>query len=142
MLRFQIERLRAGLSEECFHRMLHAGEVRGCLLWIERSALLAVRKDCPPASQPPAPSPIPPAQIVTARTTLLPWIPVPPEDWPKWAVGVSYFADREDKGVGDTVARLVGPAGGGMFKAWYKETFGKTCGCERRQVEWNTRFPY
>ena len=52
------------------------------------------------------------------------------------------LAVPEDEGVGDTIARIVGPIGGNAYKVWFKATFGKSCGCTERQSAWNQRFPY
>lgn len=68
--------------------------------------------------------------------------PVPRAEWPAWAKTVSLLSKPQDVGVGDTVARTIGPATSETFKAWYQTLFKATCGCERRQAEWNARFPY
>lgn len=47
-----------------------------------------------------------------------------------------------DAGVGDTIARVIGPIGGERYKAWFKDTFGKTCGCTERQEQLNHIYPY
>ena len=62
--------------------------------------------------------------------------------WPAWALAVKALASPEDKGVGDTIARIVGPIGGNSYKLWFKATFGKPCGCTERQSAFNHRFPY
>jgi hypothetical protein len=72
-------------------------------------------------------------------------VPVEPLDpvlWPKWAKVVALLSRAEDLGVGDTVARVIGKPASAAFKAWYFGIFNKTCGCERRQAQWNTQFPY
>jgi len=51
------------------------------------------------------------------------------------------LAAKGDRGAGDIIARVIGPIGGTAFKAWYKVTFGKDCGCGRRQEVLNTRWP-
>ena len=47
-----------------------------------------------------------------------------------------------DRGVGDTIARLVRPLGGETFKVAFKRVFGFNCGCDRRQETLNMRWPY
>ena len=41
----------------------------------------------------------------------------------------------------DIVARVVGPIGGDVFKAWHLAMFGKECGCGDRQEALNARYP-
>jgi hypothetical protein len=67
---------------------------------------------------------------------------VPRFMWPLWAQGLAVFASDSDAGVGDTVARVVGPIGGEAFKKWHKHYFGKECGCTGRQELWNKQYPY
>jgi hypothetical protein len=69
------------------------------------------------------------------------------EKWPRnpfgmFARGFKLLRTKEDTGIGDTIARLVGPVGGDAYKQWFKETFGKSCGCTERQQDLNERFPY
>lgn len=45
-----------------------------------------------------------------------------------------------DRGLGDIVAREVGPVGGDVFKAWFKAVLGRSCGCEARQEALNQRY--
>lgn len=68
-------------------------------------------------------------------------------NWPMSPFGVmartlKLFRTPDDKGVGDTLARIVGPIGGDAYKVWFKETFGRTCGCTERQEKINEQFPY
>ncbi len=46
-----------------------------------------------------------------------------------------------DKGLGDIVARVIGPIGGEAFKKWFQRIFGRSCGCSERQDEWNLTYP-
>lgn len=66
----------------------------------------------------------------------------PAQNWPAWTLVVSLFAAPEDRGIGDTIARIIGPAGGNAFKRWYKKTFSKSCGCSERQKTLNRLYPY
>jgi len=68
--------------------------------------------------------------------------PASPADWPFWATSIARIKSPADTGVGDTIARVVGPVGGEAYKAWFKRLFGKSCGCQERQDELNRRFPY
>jgi hypothetical protein len=61
--------------------------------------------------------------------------------WPKWAKALKHLAQPEDKGIGDVVARMIGAGNSAAFKAWYKLTFGKDCGCTDRQADWNRKYP-
>lgn len=62
--------------------------------------------------------------------------------WPSWAVRIKRAAIPSDRGVGDTIARLIGPVGGDAYKSWFKTTFGRACGCTERQASLNGQFPY
>jgi len=66
----------------------------------------------------------------------------PVRRWPTWALVVAKLAQPKDLGVGDTLARVIGPIGGDKYKAWHLETFGKPCGCAERQEHLNQLFPY
>jgi hypothetical protein len=68
--------------------------------------------------------------------------PVPRKRWPDWAHKIAERASDDDKGVGDTVAREIGGPASEAFKAWYFALFGRTCGCEQRQAQWNAIFSY
>lgn len=61
--------------------------------------------------------------------------------WPLLARPLKLMAKPEDRGLGDIVARTVGPVGGDAFKAWFVEAFGRDCGCGDRQVWLNIHFP-
>ncbi len=63
------------------------------------------------------------------------------DNWPTWAKALSRRAKPEDKGIGDVVARTIGPETSGAFKAFYEMTFGKPCGCNGRQKLWNQKYP-
>lgn len=63
------------------------------------------------------------------------------DGWPTLLRPMKWLAKSEDKGLGDIIARVVGPVGGDAFKVWYKATFGTACDCEARQEEWNARYP-
>jgi hypothetical protein len=62
--------------------------------------------------------------------------------WPPWALVIKVLRAEPDMGVGDTVARIIGPIGGDAFKTWYKATFGVACNCATRQAEWNALYRY
>jgi len=62
-------------------------------------------------------------------------------NWPMILVPMKLLAKSGDKGLGDIVARTVGPLGGEEFKLWYKKIFGKDCGCNARQEAWNEAYP-
>lgn len=67
--------------------------------------------------------------------------PLPHNQWPLWARSIAWLAIDADKGVGDVVYRTVGPENSEAFKAWYKKTTGKNCGCVGRQARWNQQYP-
>lgn len=70
-----------------------------------------------------------------------PATPLPPDPWPMSLVPLKLLAQTGDKGLGDIVARTVGPVGGDAFKAWWLKTFGVPCGCDGRQEWLNAKYP-
>lgn len=62
---------------------------------------------------------------------------------PDWGLlsPLKLLAKEGDRGLGDIVARKIGPIGGDAFKEWYKKIFGKSCGCSERQEDWNLQYP-
>ena len=64
-----------------------------------------------------------------------------PHDWPLFLQPMKLLAKPGDKGLGDIIDRTIGPVGGEAFKKWYKVVFGKDCGCNVRQIDWNRRYP-
>lgn len=62
--------------------------------------------------------------------------------WPAWANAIAKLRKDEDRGVGDTVHRLIGEANSERFKRWHLKLFKATCGCQRRHAEWNALYPY
>ena len=67
--------------------------------------------------------------------------PVPHDQWPVWVRGIALFSTNADKGIGDTIARTIGPFGGDLFKKWHKQVFNQECDCSKRQDKWNAQFP-
>lgn len=67
---------------------------------------------------------------------------VPPSEWPLWARTMRQLSRPKDKGIGDVVERIVGPENSAAFKAFYKKTTGKDCGCSGRQKRWNILYPF
>lgn len=62
--------------------------------------------------------------------------------WPLWAMIVAKLKSDADKGIGDTIERIIGKDNSETFKSWYKSTFGKSCGCSGRKAQWNFAYPY
>jgi hypothetical protein len=63
---------------------------------------------------------------------------VPVEQWPSWAKWVKALATDADKGVGDTVKRL-------LLNGWLEKALkaaGVPCRCPALRVQWNTLYPY
>lgn len=67
--------------------------------------------------------------------------PLPYDQWPLWAKALKQFATKEDKGIGDVVARIIGEEKSEAFKAWHIATFGRPCNCNARRVRWNFTYP-
>ncbi len=73
---------------------------------------------------------------------IAPQTPIQPISRDKWPIGVKLIAEArkpEDKGVGDTVHRLIPKAD--ELIAWMKR-LGIDCRCPDRRVSLNQRFPY
>jgi hypothetical protein len=69
-------------------------------------------------------------------------VAVPRSQWPLAARAIAKLARTEDRGVGDTIARIIDPAGGALLKRWYKRIVGNECGCADRQARLNAIYPY
>lgn len=70
---------------------------------------------------------------------------VPYSRWPEWAKAFALVKIENEKGVGDTAHRLfhskfLGPFSDAIVTGLL--TFKKSCGCEKRQADWNTKYPY
>ncbi|XHR27555.1 MAG: hypothetical protein ACFUZC_16615 [Chthoniobacteraceae bacterium] len=69
------------------------------------------------------------------------FVPAIKKEWPVLARPLKLLAAPGDAGLGDIVARVIGPIGGDAFKAWYKRVFGRDCKCQIRQATLNLDFP-
>lgn len=78
-------------------------------------------------------------QTKTARDSVNP--AVPRDQWPAWAKALALVRKPDDSGLGDVIARIVGPIGGDAYKAWHMRTFGESCGCADRQAGLNAKYP-
>jgi hypothetical protein len=67
---------------------------------------------------------------------------MPRDEWPSWVNAIAAMKNDSDKGVGDTIQRVVGPVGGDSFKRWFQTIFHKSCGCTERQEAFNNQYPY
>lgn len=65
-----------------------------------------------------------------------------PDLWPLWARTLHSLKTDSDKGVGDTIERIVGSDNSSALKSWYRKTFNRDCGCDGRKADFNARFPY
>lgn len=68
----------------------------------------------------------------------------PASEWPDWAVELAKKSARGDRGVGDTIRRLVGVERRPAFKVWHQATFGlwiAPCGPGLLK-RWNQLYPY
>ena len=63
-------------------------------------------------------------------------------DWPGWARVIRLVKTDADRGVGDTISRVIGPIGGEAYKVWFLATFQRPCGCTERQADLNAKFLY
>lgn len=62
-------------------------------------------------------------------------------DWPWMLLPLKLLAQPQDRGLGDIAERVFGKFGGSEYKSWYLKTFGKPCGCSKRQEDLNILFP-
>ena len=74
--------------------------------------------------------------------TVIPSVPVQPVPYDKWPIGAKTMAlarNKQDKGVGDTIHRLIPKADEliTFLKRWNID-----CGCSNRRASLNARFPY
>jgi hypothetical protein len=67
--------------------------------------------------------------------------PLLPRPWPLILQPIKLLSQPEDTGLGDIIARTIGPIGGDAYKKWYLRVFGKSCGCDQRQETWNALYP-
>lgn len=65
-----------------------------------------------------------------------------PAPWPRIVLAVTRLRRPGDRGVGDTVHRLLEPLGGRVFERWYERVMGRPCGCQDRLTRLNAEFPY
>lgn len=79
-------------------------------------------------------------------TETIPIQPKPPTQraaglWPYFLQHMKDLAQSGDKGLGDILAREVGPIGGEEFRVWHLKTFGKPCKCSSPlKVDFNARY--
>jgi hypothetical protein len=67
---------------------------------------------------------------------------VPRSQWPLAARAIAKLARAQDRGVGDTIARIIDPMGGKLYKRWHKRLMGRPCGCNDEQARLNAIYPY
>jgi hypothetical protein len=68
--------------------------------------------------------------------------PISHDQW-SWVVRIiERLRIESDKGVGDTLERLIKPLGGDTFKRWYMKIMKEDCGCNIRKTHLNLKFPY
>lgn len=68
--------------------------------------------------------------------------PIPRSQWPLPFLAVAMAARKGDRGIGDTIARVIGPIGGNAFKRWHRRVTGEDCGCGARADFLNAKYPY
>jgi hypothetical protein len=61
--------------------------------------------------------------------------------WPFPARVIRRLRTDADKGVGDTLTRLIAGVGGEAYKA-LMASLGRPCGCKQRQAYLNGKYPY
>jgi hypothetical protein len=68
--------------------------------------------------------------------------PLPMAEWPRWARWLERRRRPGERGIGDTLTRLLDTRGGAAWKRWYKAILGRECGCGERGERMNRAFPY
>ena len=79
---------------------------------------------------------------ISEGTTIQREVPQKARPWPRWAVAIALLKAEGERGIGDTVQRIIGDDASEAFKQWYLKTFGHECGCAGRQNDWNALYPY
>lgn len=86
---------------------------------------------------------------ITPHVLATPTVPSPPPvvftpvdyaNWPAWAKTMESLKADADKGVGDTVKRLLGKFGE-VYQTVLKK-MGMPCGCNARRDQYNIQYPY
>ncbi len=67
--------------------------------------------------------------------------PIPRDQWPRLARWLSRRSTASDRGLGDTLARLLSRLGVARFKIWFHTLTGHDCGCADRQAHLNAIYP-
>ena len=68
--------------------------------------------------------------------------PLPRDEWPTPAKLIASLATNEDRGVGDTIKRVIGKVGV-IYQTAFKLLTGSSCkSCGFRQTKWNQLYPY
>jgi hypothetical protein len=67
--------------------------------------------------------------------------PIPRAEWPLQIKALALLASATDQGIGDVIARLLGPVGGAAYKTWFLATFRRSCGCSERQSDLKAKYP-
>lgn len=86
--------------------------------------------------------PVKPGAATAAQAVLAKPRTKPVSEWPLWAKALYKVRREGEKGVGDTIVRLIGKDRSDLFKAWFKRKVGKDCGCSDRQEWLNRHYPY
>ena len=62
--------------------------------------------------------------------------------WPRWARWLERRRRPGERGIGDTLTRLLDARGGVAWKRWYKAVMGHECGCGDRAERMNRAYAY
>lgn len=133
-MKFTIESIRLSGCQNLWHEILLVGKLSGAMIVVDGDKAKAILSKCPEGSAPPEHNEGPPAQPK-------PISPEPLDRWPVWVRAAALLAKPDDKGLGDVIARTVGPIGGDAYKTWFKRVTGKPCGCSERQETLNAIYP-
>ena len=122
--------------DHLWHELVSVGTVSGAWLVVDEATAINATAKCATLKFDDAEK----AKPVTPLT-LPPAMALPRDQWPLWAKTLALAAKSEDKGLGDVIARTIGPIGGDVYKKWFEKITGKPCGCGERQEMLNAKYP-
>ena len=134
---FSLEDIRASGCPNLWHDALSLGQLIGAAVTLDDETAAKLLGSCPENSRPKERPVVLPVMAAPPK----PVAPAPKDKWPAWVNKVALLSKPGDKGIGDVIARTVGPIGGDAYKAWFQKVTGRPCGCSERQKTLNEIYP-
>lgn len=138
-MKFSISKIMLSDCGEFWHEALSFGKITGAAVELDDKVANSLRERCPKLVPSEPQSTLKPVVQPAINTEKL--SSIPSNSWPIWAKAVAKTAIPGDKGIGDVIARTIGPFGGDAFKTWYEKIFGRPCKCNERQETLNMIYP-